>query len=113
MSRQQDSEEPFARVGVVEAQALIQQGVEVVDVREPAEYAAGHIPNARLVPLNTLLARPREHLPRDGVLFVCAVGLRSALACEMAAAVGLRRVYNLEGGTKEWASSGLTIEVPG
>lgn len=104
-------DEPFVRVDVERARALVADGADVVDVREPDEYAAGHIPGARLVPLNTLLARPREHLQRDGVLFVCAVGIRSALACEMAAAIGLARVYNLEGGTAAWAAGGLPIEL--
>jgi rhodanese-related sulfurtransferase len=92
------------------ARELIEGGAELVDVREPAEYAAGHIPGARLVPLSDFLARPREHVERDPVVFVCAVGVRSAVACEMAAAIGLRRVYNLEGGTVAWGASGLPIE---
>jgi rhodanese-related sulfurtransferase len=105
--------EPFERVGVERARELIEAGAELIDVREPSEWAEGHIPGARHVPLNALLARPREHLTRDSVVLVCAVGIRSALACEMAAAVGLTRVYNLEGGTQAWIAKGLPIEVPG
>jgi rhodanese-related sulfurtransferase len=93
-----------------QARGLIEAGADIIDVREPGEYAEGHIPGARLVPLNTLLARPREPARRDDVVFVCVVGVRSALACEMAAAIGLSRVYNLEGGTEAWASQGLPIE---
>ena len=108
----QDEElgEPFERIDVGRARELVESGADLVDVREPSEYAAGHIPKARLVPLNTFLARPREHVGAEPVVFVCAVGVRSALACEMAAAIGLRRVYNLEGGTSAWAASGLPIE---
>lgn len=102
--------EPFERIGVERARELVEAGVDLVDVREASEYAAGHIPRARLVPLNAFLARPREHVAAEPVVFVCAVGVRSALACEMAAAIGLRRVYNLEGGTSAWAASGLPIE---
>ncbi len=105
-----DLEEPFERVDVTRAKELVDAGADLIDVREPREYAAGHIPGARLVPLATFLARPREQIRRDGVVFVCSVGARSAVACEMAAAVGLSRVYNLEGGTKEWAREGLAIE---
>ncbi len=103
--------EPFARLDVKTAQQLMADGaVKVIDVREPNEYAEGHIPGVTLVPLNTFLAQPQKYLPDDNVLFVCAMGARSALACEMAAAVGLEHVYNLEGGTVGWAKAGLPID---
>lgn len=105
-----DLEEPFARVDAARARELLEAGAQLVDVREPVEYAEAHIPGARLVPLGTFLARPREFLQRDDVVFVCAVGIRSALACEMAAAIGFERVYNLEGGVQAWASRGLPLE---
>lgn len=111
--RQQEAaelDEPFLRVGPEQARELIESGADLIDVREPNEYTAGHIPGARLVPLNAFLARPRDHAKRDSVVFVCAVGVRSALACEMAAAIGFAHVYNLEGGTQGWASQGLPIE---
>jgi len=104
-----DLGDPFVRIDVDQARELIEAGADLVDVREPGEYAEGHIPGARLVPLNTFLARPREHVQRDNVVFVCAVGVRSALACEMAAAIGLTNIYNLEGGTQAWAARGLPI----
>lgn len=104
-------EEPFVRIQVEEARKLIDSdAVQVVDVREPEEYARGHIPQAVLVPLGALLDRPRDYLRRDSLLFVCAVGERSALACEMAAALGFTKVYNLEGGTEGWSSRGYPIE---
>jgi len=82
---------------------------DVVDVREPGEWRQGHIPQSRLVPLQTLLRAPRQHLCRDRILFVCAVGQRSAVACEMAAAIGYTEIYNLEGGIKEWSARGLPM----
>ncbi|MBI2940544.1 MAG: rhodanese-like domain-containing protein [Chloroflexi bacterium] len=103
-------EEPFVRVDIARGRELIGQGIQVVDVREPGEYAEGHIPSARLVPLNTFLQQPQKHVTAGPVLFVCAVGVRSALACEMAAAIGVADVYNLEGGTREWINRGLPIE---
>jgi rhodanese-related sulfurtransferase len=108
--RTYEPDEPFERVDVDRTRALLDSGALLLDVREPDEYAAGHIPGARLVPLGSLLASPRSYLDRDGVVFVCAVGARSALACEMAAAVGLTRVFNLEGGTVAWAQRGLPLE---
>jgi rhodanese-related sulfurtransferase len=107
--------EPFKRVSVEEAKEMIRRGeVVIIDVRQPDEYARGHIPGAKLIPLFTLLAQPRELLQEYAgkkILFVCQVGQRSALACEMAAAVGLSELYNLEGGTERWAQTGNPIEI--
>jgi rhodanese-related sulfurtransferase len=103
--------EPFQRVDLKTAQELIAKGdVQLIDVREPNEYREGHIPGVTLIPLNTLLDRPQDFLKRDNILFICAMGQRSALACEMAAALGFEQLYNLEGGTVGWAKAGLPIE---
>ncbi len=106
-----DPREPFTRIDVQEAQEILDRdGAAVIDVREPHEYNAGHVPGAKLIPVATVYAR-REELPKDRELvFVCAVGQRSALACEMAAAAGFTRLYNLEGGTEAWIKAGLPVE---
>ena len=105
-----DPREPFTRIDVKEADDMMNDGAAVIDVREPHEYTAGHVPGAKLIPVNTVYAK-REELPRDkDLIFVCAVGQRSALACEMAAAAGLTRLYNLEGGTDAWIKSGMPAE---
>ena len=104
-------QEPFTRISVDEAKEMLAgDSVAVIDVREPHEYDAGHVPNAKLIPVATVYARGDE-LPRDrDVIFLCAVGQRSALACEMAAAVGLTRLYNLEGGTDAWIKAGEPVD---
>lgn len=104
-------QEPFARIDVQEAQEMLSRDdAAIIDVREPHEYSAGHVPGAKLIPVATVYAR-RDELDRDrDVIFVCAVGQRSALACEMAAATGLTRLYNLEGGTDAWIKAGLPVE---
>jgi len=105
-----DPREPFTRIDVKEADGMKKDGAAVIDVREPHEYNAGHVPDATLIPVNTVYAR-REELPRDkDLIFVCAVGQRSALACEMAAAAGFTRLFNLEGGTDAWIKSGMPAE---
>jgi rhodanese-related sulfurtransferase len=105
--------EPFQRVSVQQAKDLIDQGVQVIDVREPNEQVRdGRLANSKLVPLNSFLANPRGHLDGDNVLFMCKVGQRSAIACEMAAAVGLQQLYNLEGGIDAWKKAGLPVEHP-
>jgi rhodanese-related sulfurtransferase len=105
-------QEPYHRVTVAEAKEMLSNGAHVIDVREMHEYQAGHIPGAPLIPVGSVFAR-REQLPKEGkVIFVCAVGQRSALACEMAAAAGLapERLYNLEGGTEAWVKAGEPVE---
>ena len=106
-----DPHEPFTRITVDEAKDMMARSeVQVIDVREPDEYRRGHVPGAELLPVATVLTR-REELDHDkDLIFVCAVGQRSALACEMAAAVGLTRLYNLEGGTDAWAKAGHDLE---
>ena len=104
-----DSQEPFKRISAAEAKAMIDQGTTVVDVRTPAEFGGGHIPQAQHIPLDSILARPRDVLKGDNVIFVCQVGQRSALAAEMAAAVGMKSLYNLEGGTDAWVRAGYPV----
>ena len=83
--------------------------VEVIDVREPAEWNSGHLAGARLVPLESLRRSPSASLPRDGVLFVCAAGVRSQTAARLAESMGFKSVYNLSGGTRAWVKAGLPL----
>ena len=97
-------------IGPQQAQELINRGdVEVIDVRDPGEWSGGHIDGARLVPLDQLRANPKATLPRDGVLFVCAAGVRSQTAARVAASLGLTRVYSLSSGTRGWVKAGLSL----
>ena len=107
---QLQSDEPFVRIGPAEAQALLEGGTQVVDVREPQEYAESRIAGSALVPLTTLLKAPRDILKEGPVLIVCSEGIRSAVACEAAAAIGLDEVYNLEGGLQRWGEEGYPLE---
>lgn len=105
-----EEKEPFERIDVEQAKDLIEKGFKVIDVREPSEWAEGHIPNATHVPLNTLLGKAQELLVEDNIIFVCKEGIRSAVACEVAAAVGRTNLHNLEGGTVAWARMGNPLE---
>lgn len=85
--------------------------LDVVDVREPGEWSKGHLPGARLVPLATLRSNPKAELPRDGVIFVCAAGIRSQTAARIAQEHGLTTCYSLTGGTNSWQKAGLPLVV--
>jgi rhodanese-related sulfurtransferase len=103
-------QEPFTRLTVAEAKEMIDQGTPVIDVREMHEYTSGHVPGAKLIPVNTVMKRTDE-LPESGaIVFICAAGQRSALACEMAAAMGYQDLYNVEGGTTAWKEAGYPVE---
>lgn len=103
--------EPFGRLTPEEAKAKIESGeLRAIDVREGWEWANGHVPNAVHIPLAKILSNPRQHLTSDNVVFICEVGQRSEVAAEIAASIGLRNVYNLEGGTRAWRQRGLPIE---
>jgi rhodanese-related sulfurtransferase len=105
-------QEPFTRISAREGHEMLNgdNNVAVIDVRQPSEYAGGRLANSTLIPVASVFAR-REELPRDkDIIFVCSVGQRSALACEMAAAAGLTRLYNLEGGLEAWLKAGLPVE---
>jgi rhodanese-related sulfurtransferase len=93
-----------------QAHELISQGkVDVVDVRDPNEWSDGHIPGARLVPLEQLRLSPEALLQGNGVMFVCAAGVRSQTAARIAAAHGVAKVYSLSGGTRAWVKAGLEL----
>ncbi len=93
--------------GLLETRSL-----DVVDVREEHEWAAGHIPGARPLTLEQLRADPDAALPRrDGLVFVCAKGVRSVAAAKLAERLGCTTVYSLDGGTSAWARSGRELVV--
>ncbi len=96
-----------------DARELLDKGhVDVVDVREPHEWATGHLPGARLVPLGQLRADPRGARLGADVLFVCAKGGRSRSAAELALAHGVTNAYSLEGGTAAWRAEGWPLTEP-
>ena len=106
-----DPRGPFTRLSPTEVRRMMDNGgVQVIDVREDWEYQNGHIPGAQHIPVNSVSARRNELSSYRDIIFICSVGQRSALACEMAAAAGLTRLYNVEGGTEAWVKEGHALE---
>jgi rhodanese-related sulfurtransferase len=84
--------------------------VQVVDVREAAEWAGGHIPQATHIPLGQLQRRLSE-LDRDRLIVtVCRSGNRSAHAAVALQQAGFNAVENLDGGMVAWSRARLPIE---
>jgi rhodanese-related sulfurtransferase len=80
----------------------------VIDVREPDEYTAAHVPGAVLVPLATVPER-LDAVPGDGPVYViCAKGSRSHRAAEFYRAQGIDAV-NVAGGTTAWVEAGRPV----
>jgi rhodanese-related sulfurtransferase len=83
-------------------------GAEVIDVREPQEYLAGHVPGAKLIPMAQLPSRLEEIERREPVYVVCASGNRSAAMTDLLRNAGFD-AYSVVGGTSAWADSGRTV----
>jgi rhodanese-related sulfurtransferase len=83
--------------------------VYIVDVREDYEFAAGHIPEATLIPLGQLSNRLSE-IPKDKtVVAVCRSGNRSGQATEILRQAGFD-AHNMEGGMISWEQAGLDVQ---
>ena len=103
--------EPFTRISASEAKSKIDEGnVQIIDVRTPGEYAGGHVPGALNIPHMAVVSRKADLDTDKELVFICQVGSRSALACEFAAALGFKELYNVEGGTEAWVKSGYAVE---
>ena len=90
------------------ADAQVEAGAFLLDVRNPDEWEAGHAPAATLVPLGVLADRVAE-LPTDRrIVVVCRSGGRSARAAEALVGAGYDAV-NLIGGMQAWAELGLPV----
>lgn len=74
----------------------------LLDVRQPAEYEAGHLPGAKLIPLPQFKDRLQEIDPGKPTIVYCAVGGRSRVAAQMLSGNDFPEVYNLSGGFKGW-----------
>jgi rhodanese-related sulfurtransferase len=101
------------RVSAAEAARMVGgSGALLLDVRERAEWKAGHAPQARHMPLGELPARMTGLPAGRPVITVCRSGARSARAASMLAASG-REAINLAGGMRAWAAAGLPVITTG
>ncbi len=92
-------------IAPLELDALMKRGVSfaLIDVREPYEWSMARLPDARLVPLNSL-PNAVHSLDRDALTVVyCHHGMRSAAAVEWLRDQGFSRVRNLVGGIDRWS----------
>jgi len=84
--------------------------VQIVDVREPSEWAGGHIPGAIHIPLGEIALRQNE-LKRDvPIVTVCRSGSRSLVAGELLQRAGFSEVSSMAGGMIAWSKARQPIE---
>jgi len=99
---------PVKSIDAVEARQYMQRmaagAFTLLDVRQPGEYDAEHLPGAKLIPLPELGARLSELDPGRPTVVYCAIGGRSRVAAQVLAGKGFREVLNLSGGIKAWNS---------
>merc|ERR1712000_498066 len=102
-------------VDAAAAEALLQQGAVVLDVREPAEFDMGHLPGAVNVPRGVLEFRVGDHPalcdPQADILLYCKNGGRSTLAAHTLKQMGFDNVRMLVGGFDGWSGSVHKVEV--
>lgn len=97
---------PVPEVDAIEARRRVEGGALLLDVREAAEWEAGHADGATWIPIRELEAR-RDELPADReIVVICRSGARSARVTEALVAWGHDAV-NLAGGSRAWASADL------
>ena len=96
----------FMSTGKIEdVKAAVEAGAYLIDVREPAEYAEGHIPGAVNIPVRTL-AQNLDKVPSDQpVLVYCASGLRAGTATAALRMLGYDNVKAFPGGWKAWSGA--------
>lgn len=113
----EDDEEvlPYTTIGTDDAKTMIDAGTRVIDVRRPDEWNRGHIAEADLVTIDGIYSFSKAlnelNPPKDEpIIFVCAVGQRSAMAAEIALVAGYTKVYSLANGMNGWVNRQYPIE---
>lgn len=81
----------------------------LIDVREPDEYASGHVRGAANIPLGQLRCRMSNVPSVPDVYVICQSGRRSAQATEFLTTEGVSAI-NVDGGTAAWMQAGLPTE---
>jgi rhodanese-related sulfurtransferase len=107
---------PIVTPEQLHAEQLAGKSPALVDVRTAAEYRAGHIPGAQLIPLDELSAAVIEDrlgstgAGRQETLYItCHAGPRAARAAERLRQSGHTNIALVEGGTRRWGQSGLPL----
>lgn len=94
------------------AEAMAKDGVHLIDVRTPEEYAQGHIEGATLIPLGEFDPAAIDIGDATRVILYCRSDRRSGAAAQRWAAARAEPVAHLEGGILAWEAEGLPVTQP-
>lgn len=100
------------KVSTLQATQLINQGKSLIlDVREPEAFAAGHLRDAKNIPLKELPNRFGEldKFKSKAVIAVCQTGVQSAKAAAQLRKAGFNEAFSLDGGVSAWQAQGLPL----
>ena len=100
------------QISTLEATRLMNQGATVLDVRDAPEFASGHLPKARHIPMQELSKRVEEigkHKDKP-VIVTCRNGSRAGAASRFLKRAGFTAVYQLKGGLAAWQQASLPVE---
>jgi rhodanese-related sulfurtransferase len=96
-----------AQLDTLAATRLMNDGAVVVDVRESAEFSAGHLSGAKHIPVGDIAQRISDIPAGKPVLVYCATGTRSGKAASALKKAGRDQIFNLNGGIAAWKQAGL------
>ena len=93
-------------------QLINREDAYILDVREADEFAGGHLPEARNIPLGKLAERigELEKFKDRALLVCCAAGVRSGKACAQLRRNGFTRMHSLAGGVDAWVAAGYPVK---
>ncbi|MBC8023674.1 MAG: rhodanese-like domain-containing protein [Burkholderiales bacterium] len=101
------------QVGTLEATRLMNQGTNLVlDIRDGDDFASGHVPRARHIPLSQLSKRVDEigKFKDKTVIVTCRTGAKTGAAARLLRNAGFTRVFELRGGVNAWQQASLPVE---
>jgi len=99
-----------SKLSPAEVNRQLEEGTAVlVDVREPEEFGAAHIPNARLMPLGLVDSTTVPTLADQAIVLYCRSGNRSEMAADVLIASGRDDVHHLDGGIRSWKAAGFAL----
>ena len=116
-----EAKSQITEVEITEVVALLDEGYQVLDVREPAEYISGTLDGAFNVPRGVLEAASDHQYPgknqnmqdRDKKwLLLCATSGRSAMAASVMQQMGFKNVKNINGGMAAWKQAEMHVVIP-
>jgi rhodanese-related sulfurtransferase len=102
-----------SEIGTLEATRLMNQGSTLVlDVGDPKDFAAGHLPRARNIPVRDLASRVEEiaKYREKAVIVSGRTNVQAAAAVRALKRAGFKTVYQLKGGVAAWQQASLPVE---